>query len=74
MGGVQTLRFRSGDRIRFEVVSDAPDEVHLHVYDIELPVGPGRPARFSTPATVEGIFEVELHGDHTQIASVVVEP
>jgi hypothetical protein len=74
VGGVQELEVATGDRIRFLVVADADDEVHLHGYDIEKAVGPGRPATFNLKATAEGRFEVELHGTGTQIAQVDVTP
>lgn len=74
VGGVKELVFRKGDRIAFDVRADAPDDVHLHVYDVELPVGPDAPARFRLDAEIEGIFEAELHGAHTQIGSITVEP
>lgn len=74
VGGVEEIELRKGERIRFTVVADAPDEVHLHGYDVEQPAAPGRPARFDVPAELEGIFEVELHHSGAQIASVTVEP
>ena len=42
--GCGHLAFRKGDRIRFAVVSDAPGEVHLHGYDVERALTPGRRA------------------------------
>ena len=74
VGGVETLSFTKGDQIEFEVTSDTADEVHVHGYDIEEAVGPGKPASFSMKATIEGIFEVELHGSGTEIASLKVNP
>jgi hypothetical protein len=74
VGGVQTIEVEKGDRIRFTVSSDQSDEVHVHGYDLERPVGPDAPARFSFTADADGIFEVELHGSGTQIASLEVQP
>jgi hypothetical protein len=74
VGGVKRLRFRKGDTIRFTVVSDQPEEVHLHGYDVAEDVAPGRPATFAVPAEIEGIFEAELEHSGTQIASITVEP
>jgi plastocyanin len=74
VGGVETIEVQRGDRIRFTVSSDQPDEVHVHGYDLERPVAPGAPARFSFTADADGIFEVELHGSHAQIASLEVQP
>ena len=74
VGGVEELIFSAGDRVRFAVRADSEDEVHLHGYDIEQEVGPGRVARFDFPATIEGLFEAELHGSGEQIAELRVEP
>jgi hypothetical protein len=74
VGGVQELEFTHGDDVRFQVRSDAPDEVHLHGYDIEEPVAPGEDAKFDFVADIEGGFELELHGSATQIAELTVEP
>lgn len=73
-GGVKELVFRKGDTIRFTVVSDQPEEVHLHGYDVAKDVGPGRPATFAVPAKIEGIFEAELEHSGTEIAKITVEP
>jgi hypothetical protein len=74
VGGVKTIEVEKGDRIRFTVSSDQSDEVHVHGYDIERPVGPGAPASFNFSADADGIFEVELHGSGAQIASLEVQP
>lgn len=74
VGGIEEIELRKGQPLRFTVVADAPDEVHLHGYDVARPVAPGRPARFALTADIEGIFEVELHHGGGQIASVVVQP
>ena len=74
VGGVRKLTFKEGGTIRFRVTNEADDEVHLHGYDIEKPVGPGKAAKFSVPATITGRFEVELHNTATPIAEVTVEP
>jgi hypothetical protein len=74
VGGVEELTYEAGDRIRFEVDADADDEVHIHGYDISQEIGPGRPAVFDFPATIEGVFEAELHGSGEQIAEIRVNP
>jgi hypothetical protein len=74
VGGVEELVFSAGDRVRFSVRADGDDEVHLHGYDIEREVGPSRVARFDFPATIEGLFEAELHGSGEQIAELRIEP
>src|SRR3954452_23854423 len=74
VAGVRRITVHKGERIRFSVVSDAPGEVHLHGYDVERELTPGRPARFNLRATIEGRFEVELHGTDTQVARLDVTP
>ena len=79
VGGVQRIEAKSGNTVRFVVRSDAADDVHLHGYDIEKRVEPGRPARFRFPAELEGVFEIESHtaedaGRDPIVARLVVEP
>lgn len=78
-GGVQEIEAKAGSTVRFVVISDAPDDIHLHGYDIEKPVEPGRPARFEVAADLEGVFEIESHvaedaGREPLIARLVVTP
>ena len=73
-GEVRTLTFDKGERVRFRVRSDVPEELHIHGYDRYVDVGPGKTTTVSFPATIEGIFEVELHGAGAQLASLRVEP
>jgi FtsP/CotA-like multicopper oxidase with cupredoxin domain len=74
VGGVKTIRVEKGKFVRLKVVSNRVDEVHVHGYDVEKRVGPGRNAIFVFRATFEGIFEVELHSNGTVIAKLVVNP
>jgi hypothetical protein len=73
-GGVKKLRFRSGERVRFRVRTDTPDEIHIHGYDITKALPAGRTVTVSFPGRLEGRFDVELHGAGTQIASLEVRP
>ncbi len=68
------LTFAKGERVRFRVRSDVAEELHIHGYDRYVDVVPGRTATVSFPATIEGIFEIELHGAGVQLASLRVEP
>ncbi len=79
VGGVKRVQARTGDTVRILVTSDAPDELHLHGYDIYENAAPGRPARFLFRADIEGVFELESHvaedaGRDPLIGRVVVEP
>ena len=73
-GEVRELRFDKGERVRFRVRSDVAEELHIHGYDRYVDVAPGRTATVSFPASIEGIFEVELHGAGLPLASLRVEP
>jgi ferric-dicitrate binding protein FerR (iron transport regulator) len=73
-GGVQDLSFDSGEEIRFRVESDAAWEIHLHGYDIPMDVEAHGSVEFDVPATIEGVFEVEIEETATQIAEVTVNP
>jgi len=74
VGGVQELEFKRGEDIVFRVESDTADHVHFHGYDIFMGVAAGGEVRFDVPASVEGVFEVELEDTATQIAEITVSP
>ena len=74
VGGVQELEFAKGDRIRFVVSSDVDEEVHLHGYDVVMDVTAGGEASFDVPATIEGVFEVELEQSVVPLAEITVTP
>jgi hypothetical protein len=73
-GKVTNLRFEQGDTVRFRVRSDTADEVHVHGYDLMKDVEPGETISFSFPATITGIFEIELENAGEQIAQLRVDP
>ena len=74
VGGLQRWQVTQGDDVRIVIRSDVDDEIHLHGYDIEKPVGPGRPAIFAFGATIPGRFELESHESGGQIAQLDVQP
>ena len=74
VGGVKDITVKQGDTIRLTVTSDEPQEVHMHGYDVAKEAAPGAPARFVVPATINGVFEVELEKTAVQIAKLTVEP
>jgi hypothetical protein len=74
VGGVEELEFDKGDQVRFVVRSDVADEVHVHGYDKTEDVPAGGSVRFSFPADIEGVFEIELEGRGEPIAELRVNP
>ncbi len=73
-GRVRELEYTEGDTIRFRVRSDAPEEIHVHCFDITREVPSGRTITVSFKADITGICEVEFHNSGEQIASLRVEP
>ncbi len=78
-GGVREIQAARGETVRIVVSSDAPDELHLHGYDIERQAAPGQPARFRFKANAEGEFVLESHvaedaGHEPVVARLLVGP
>lgn len=71
--GVQDLEFQEGDDIRFRVESDADWGIHLHGYDIEKEVKAGGSVEYDVPATIPGVFELEIEDTATPIAELTVD-
>ena len=59
------LRVQQGDRVEIRMQSDKPVTVHLHGYDIELPLSPGVAGRMTFEAAATGRFPVNLHAEHS---------
>ena len=79
VGGPKRVQATKGDTVRIVVNADAPDQIHLHGYDLYGDAAPGRPARLVFRADIEGIFEIESHvaedaGKDPLIGRLVVEP
>jgi hypothetical protein len=72
--GVQELEYSAGDEVRFRVISDEAEEIHVHGYDIAKDVPAEGAVEFAFPADLEGIYEVELEQLGVQIAELRVNP
>jgi FtsP/CotA-like multicopper oxidase with cupredoxin domain len=73
-GSEKALNYEQGETVRFRVVSDEPEEVHVHGYDIKKDLEPGKEATVSFKATIPGIFEIELEHSATLLAQLKVVP
>jgi hypothetical protein len=49
--------------VELQVSSDKAVEVHVHGYDLEYDVAPGRPGCLAFTADRAGLFDVEAHPD-----------
>jgi hypothetical protein len=74
VGGIKTIDVNKGDHVRFAVISDVADEIHVHGYDFMKDVKAGGTVSFSFPAKIDGEFVIELEGRGEQIARLVVNP
>jgi plastocyanin len=78
-GGPAEIHAKNGDTVVIVVSADAPDDIHLHGYDIEKKVEPGKPVTFRFKANLEGEFEIESHvaedaGREPLVGTLIVEP
>jgi hypothetical protein len=73
-GGIKRPTLRKGEKVVLVVRTEAGEEVHLHGYDIEKPVTPGKPVRIPFTANLPGRFELELHHPDALLAVLEVRP
>ena len=74
VGGVRRIEASKGELVRFRVLSDTAEQVHVHGYDLLRQVPAGGTVTFRFSAGIEGVFEVELENTHRQIAQLRVSP
>ena len=73
-GGIKRPTLDKGERVVLVVRADAGESVHMHGYDVEKPVTPGKPVRIPLTATIPGRFELELHHPDSLLAVIEVQP
>jgi hypothetical protein len=73
-GGIKRPALAKGEKVVLVVRADAGEDVHLHGYDIEKPVTPGKPVRIPLTANLPGRFELELHHPDALLAVLEVRP
>lgn len=73
-GGIQRPTIEQGEKVVLVIRTDSGDGVHLHGYDVEKHVVPGKPLRIPFTATIAGRFELELHPTDTLLAVLEVQP
>lgn len=60
--------------MRLVIVADQGEELHLHGYDLERAVRPGKPVVMQFVARIPGRFELELHEPDALLARLTVKP
>jgi hypothetical protein len=73
-GGIKKMAYTKGEQVRFTVHSDVADEIHVHGYNFKKDVSAGGTVKFSFPATIVGVFVIELESRARQIAQLRVNP
>ena len=71
-GGSQRVTVDAGEEVRLEVTSDVDEEVHVHGYDLVVPVAAGETAAVDVVGDLPGVWEVELHESGDVLAELVV--
>lgn len=74
--GMQLIRVKQGDVVKLRWNSNRSIILHLHGYDIERKVEPGKTAEMTFVARATGRFPIEVHapkqgGGHSHEAPVV---
>ena len=64
-GDKNVVRLKQGDKVKFNLTADRKTEIHLHGYDIEKTISPGRVVVMEFQARVAGRFPVTVHGSHS---------
>jgi hypothetical protein len=67
-----SVKAKAGQTVLVTAVSDADEELHIHGYDKELELTPGKPASVKFTANMKGTFEIETHKSGKLVAKLVV--
>ena len=73
-GGIKRPKLEQGTKVVLVIRSDLGEAVHVHGYDVERPLRPGKPLRIPLTLTIAGRFEVELHYPDALLAVLEVRP
>ena len=68
------VKVNQGDTLRLLVTSDEADELHVHGYDLHLPLKPGKTQILSFVAAHTGRFPIELHRADVELVVLEVYP
>ena len=69
----QTVRVALGQVVTVRGVSDVPESLHVHGYDVVLRLQPEKPIEERFTADQSGVFEIETHDSATVVAKLVVQ-
>jgi hypothetical protein len=70
----EEISVNQGDTVTLRVSTDEPTELHVHGYDVEQEVEPGREAEIDFEADLTGRFEIEDHESEKELGVLQVRP
>ena len=73
-GSTKTIVVNKGDTVTIRARSNSDDELHIHGYDKEVPLTPGKTGSVTFKANIDGLFSIELHPSETQVGTLRVNP
>jgi heme/copper-type cytochrome/quinol oxidase subunit 2 len=68
------VEVEEGDHVTLRLTSEEPLEVHIHGYDLQRELAPGKPATLSFEADLTGRFEIEDHESEEVLGVLLVQP
>ena len=70
----EEISVHRGDTVTLHVGADEPTEIHVHGYDVEQEVKPGKRAKIAFEADLTGRFEIEDHETEKELGVLQVRP
>ena len=61
VSGPKLIQLKRDDAVSMTIVSDSADELHVHGYDLHVPLVPNEPATLRFVARRTGRYGFELH-------------
>ena|ERR687898_604669 len=68
------VEVEEGDHLTLRLTSEEPLEVHIHGYDLQRELAPGKPVTFSFEADLTRRFEIEDHESEELLGALLVQP
>jgi plastocyanin len=70
----EEISVNQGDTVTLRVTADEPTELHVHGYDVEQELEPGRETEIDFEADLTGRFEIEDHETEKELGVLQVRP
>lgn len=72
--GESILKANQGDEVTITIISDEPEELHLHAYDKSVALTPNKKETLTFIADISGRFPFELEHSGIELGSLEVQP